>query len=121
MRRPLAIAAVLVAALAGCGGEESGTGYGAAFQAPSGVEEGDEIVIGGKEVGEVEKVETKKLNTLEFDAVEFRIDEAGPRLYRNVRLVARGDSVRIDPGDAERPPLVEGNIVPMTQTASERR
>ena len=51
MRRPSALAVALAAALAGCGGEESGTDYGATFQTPSGVEEGDKLVIGDEEIG----------------------------------------------------------------------
>ena len=100
MRRAFA-AALALAALAGCGGD-SGAEYGATFQSPSGVEQGDEVVVRG-------------------DEVEFRVEDAGPRLYRDAGLVARGDQVALMPGSATAPPLLEGQILPMAQTASERR
>ena len=120
MRRALAVCVASAAALAGCGGD-SGMKYGAAFQAPSGVEEGDELVAGDEEVGEVQKVENRKRGTLEFEQVEFTVEEGGPTLYRDASLVARGDRVILRPGTPGRPPLVEGNILPMAQTRSERR
>jgi hypothetical protein len=106
-------AAVLVA---GCGGE-SGTKYGAAFQSPSGVQEGDGIVVRGKEVGEVESVETEKRGgTSRFDSVEFVVEESGPSLHRDAALLARSDRIDLTPGRPNAPPLNEGEIIPLSRT-----
>ena len=117
MRR-LAVAA-LAGALAGCG--DSGMKYGAAFQSPSGVEEADQVVMGDEEVGDVETVKPRTLGTRQFEAVEFTVEAGSPTLYRDASLVARGDRVILRPGTPGAAPLAEGNILPMAQTAGERR
>ena len=115
MRHRLALALVLGAALAGCG--ESGTKYGATFQSPSGVEEGDAIVVGGKEVGEVESVEVEKRGGgRRFDSVEFSVEDSGPSLYRDAALLARSDRIDLTPGRASAPRLNEGDVIPLGQT-----
>ena len=107
---------VLAAALAGCGGD-SGTKYGASFESPSGVEEGDAIEVGGKEVGEVESVETEQLRRgPRFDGVEFVIEEGGPSLRRDAALLARSGRIDLTPGRPAAPPLNEGDILPRAQT-----
>jgi hypothetical protein len=118
MKRTLAtIASALVAGLAGCGGGDSGTKYGAAFQSPSGVQEGDAIVVGGKEVGEVENVETEQRGrTPRFDAVEFVVEEGGLSLHRDAAMLARSGRIDLTPGRPAAPRLNEGDIIPLAQT-----
>ena len=114
-RERLVIALALAAALAGCGGD-SGKKYGATFQSPSGVEEGDAIEVGGKEVGEVESVETESRGGRRFDSVEFAVEEGGPTLYRDAALLARSGRIDLTAGRPSAPPLNEGEILPLSQT-----